>query len=311
MKSDQYISVCLLSYNHAHMLETVISSILNQSYKNFELIISDDNSTDDSWKIISEFASKFNFINAYKTPYNLGMAGNANFAISKAKNDFVALLHHDDLLNKDLLDEWLAVMLKFNNIGFVFNDYLIGGKSASNYKIKKRFSTIMDGKWFLKNELLVRFNCYVRGTALIRKRYFDEIGRMNEKFGMLADVDLWMRLSANWDVGYVEKPLIEVLGERPKDYPKEYSDFTWKRIFIGFDIHSNNINRINYPNYFQYQFKRFVFRNKVSFEIIKWHLYAILRKKYNIISSYSFNSNLYEYFYSRIFRKISKLFVKE
>ena len=71
----------------------------------------------------------------------------------------------------------------------------------------------MDGKWFLKKELLIRFGCYVRGTAIFRKKYFDEVGGMNEKFGMLADVDLWMRLAAKWDVGYVNKPLIEVIQE--------------------------------------------------------------------------------------------------
>ncbi|MBK7629840.1 MAG: hypothetical protein IPJ23_03895 [Ignavibacteriales bacterium] len=77
-----------------------------------------------------------------------------------------------------------------------------------------------------------------------------------------------MRLSAKWDVGYVNEPLIKVRVERPTDYPKDYTTFSWDRIFLLFDIHSNNINRNNYPNYLQYKLKRFVFRNKVSFEIV-------------------------------------------
>jgi hypothetical protein len=127
---------------------------------------------------------------------------------------------------------------------------------------------------------------------------------MNEKFEMLADVDLWMRLCAKWDVGYVNQPLIEARQERPENYPGDYTEFSWYRIFLLFDIHSSNINRINFPNYFQYIYKRFIFRNKASFEIIKWHGYGLIRKKLFIIKIYSFNNNKYEFFYSRFIRFI-------
>jgi len=129
---------------------------------------------------------------------------------------------------------------------------------------------------------------------------------MNEKFGMLADVDLWMRLSARWDVGYVNKPLMEVLVNRPLDYPKDYTEFSWKSLFNLFDIHASNINRNNYPNYLRYIFKRFVFRNKVSFEIIKWNIYAVVRNKKEIIYSYK-NENNCQYFYSKWLVAIVKL----
>lgn len=309
MINNTFISVCLLSFNHAHLLPAVIRSILNQTHKNFELIISDDNSTDNSWKIISEYAAKYDFIKAYKTTNNLGMAENANFAISKAKYDIVALLHHDDLLNKDLFDKWLTIILKSDNIGFVFNDYLANGKSASENKITKKFSDVMNGKWFLKHDLLKRFGCYVRGTALIRKGFFKEIGGMDDRFGLLADVDLWMRLSAKWDVGYVNSPLIEIKQERPIDYPKDYSEFSWNRIFILFDIHANNINRNNFPNYFQYLIVRFIFRNKVSFEIIKWHFYAIYKKRKDVLEFYP-GKNKNELFYSILICRFIRLFYK-
>ncbi len=155
-----------------------------------------------------------------------------------------------------------------------------------------------------KKVLLIRFGCYVRGTAMFRKRYFDEVGGMKNEFGMLADIDLWMRLAAKYDVGYVDKPLMAVIQDRRENYPKDYREFSWKRFFLLFDIHSSNINRNNFPNYIKYLFKRFVFRNKVSFEIIKWHVYALLRKKNFIITSYPTNSNSYELFYSRMIRKL-------
>ena len=168
----------------------------------------------------------------------------------------------------------------------------------------------MEGRKFLKKQLLKSWGCPVRGTTLFRKDYFLKIKGMNLAFGMLADVDLWMRFSANWDVGYVNEPLIEIRQEWPENYPKAYTDFSWERKFILFNIYSSNINRDNYPNYFKFIVKRLVFRNRVSIEIIKWHLYALLKNKIEILVNYPSN-NIYELFYSRICRYIiGKFFIK-
>lgn len=305
------LTACLLVYNHAHLIGEVIKSILQQTYSNFILIISDDCSTDNSYETAKSFERIDNRIKVFKTEKNLGMAGNANYAASIAKSDYIALLHHDDILDKNTFEEWMNCILNDDKIAFVFNDYKTVHSDSTNSAINKKLNKSNSGNYILKNFLLKRWGCPVRGTALIRKKHFDEVGGMNEKFGMLADVDLWMRLASKYDVGYVNKPLIEVLENRPANYPKDYTEFSWNRMFILFDIHSSNINRENYPNYFNYLTKRFVFRNKVSFEIIKWHLYALLRKKYFIIKSYSFNNNNYEIFYSRFLRKILMIFVKE
>lgn len=302
------LTACLLVYNHAHLLQKVIENILNQTFKDFNLIICDDCSTDNSYEIAKSFENIDLRIRVIKTPKNLGMAGNANYAISFAKSEYVALLHHDDILSNNAFEKWLECIEKDENIAFVFNDYKTAKSESTNYYINKNLNLVNSGNYILKKFLLKRWGCPVRGTALIRKKYFDEVGGMDEKFGMLADVDLWMRLASKYDVGYVHLPLIEVLVNRPENYPKDYTEFSWKRIFLLFDIHSSNINRVNYPNYFHYLLKRLIFRNKVSFEIIKWHVYAIVRNKYFIIKNFSFNYNNYEFFYSRLIRKIVRLF---
>ena len=300
------LSVCLLVYNHSHILEEIIESILAQTLKDFEFIISDDYSTDSSWDIIQKYAGNYKNIKAIKTPMNLGMAGNSNYAISCAKGKFIALLHHDDTLDRTLLEKWINVIKKSENIAFVFNDYNLGNNIIYHRKMNYHFDEIMNGKIFLNNYLFKYWGCPVRGTTLIRKKYFDELGGMDEKFGMLADVDLWMRLSAKCDVGYVSEPLIQVRVERPANYPKDYTEFSWTRLFILFDIHSANINKNNYPHYFQYLFKRFVLRNKISFEIIKWHLYGLLRNKKEILRSYPREGTKLELLYVKFIRSMIK-----
>lgn len=302
------LTACLLVYNHAHILEKVIVNILNQTFYDFKLIISDDCSTDNSYDIAKRFDSLDSRIKLIKTPSNLGMAANANYAVSLAKSEFVALLHHDDLLEKDTFAEWLRCIKSNVNIAYVFNDYKTSESGSTNYYINNKLNCTNRGEKILKRFLLKRWGCPVRGTALIRKKYFEEVGGMDEKFGMLADIDLWMRLAARWDVGYVNKPLITVLVARPENYPKDYIDFSWKRILLLFDIHSSNINRQNYQGCLTYLLKRFVFRNKVSFEIIKWHGYATVKRKKEIIKSYPEHCS-HELFYSKLFRLIFRTLI--
>ena len=128
---------------------------------------------------------------------------------------------------------------------------------------------------------------------------------MDEKYGMLADIDLWMRLSSVSNVGYVKNKLIKVFNIRKPDYPKDYTEFSWNRFFLLFEIHSNNIKRESFLNSFAYLFRRFVFRNKVSFEIIKWHLYALIKRKKEIIKSFP-DESPYELFYSKIIRLVTR-----
>jgi glycosyltransferase involved in cell wall biosynthesis len=304
---ERRFSVCLLVYNHEHVLENTINSIINQSFRNFELIISDDNSTDASFEIILNFAKKDPRIIPLQTTKNLGMAGNANYAISYAKNDYIVLLHHDDMLQEVAFAEWLKCIESNERTAFVFNDYKTKvEKTKKELQISKTFKPQMEGKDFLKNYLLKYWACPVRGTAFIRKKCFDEVGGMDERFGMLADVDLWMRLASKYDVGYVNSPLIEVFENRPENYPKDYTEFSWNRIFLLFDIHSININRNNYPNYLQFIFKRFIFSNKVSFEIIKWQIYALVKSKMNIITSYP-GKCAHELYYSKIIYSLIKI----
>lgn len=299
------LTACLLVYNHAHLLEKVIESILIQSYSEFNLIISDDCSTDESYNIAKRFESIDTRVITLITPRNLGMAGNANFAIRQADSEFIALLHHDDLLDEDTFKEWIECIDLNENVAFVANDYRTDLKVSSNDYLNDKLTYINSGKNLLKNILLKQWGSPIRGTAIIRKKFFDQIGGMNEKFGLLADVDLWMRLSSKWDVGYINKPLITVLNARPKKYPKNYTEFTWERIFLLFDIHSSNINKLNFPLLLNYAARRFVFRNKVSFQIIKWHIYAIIRNKKYIIISYP-EKCPHEYLYSRIIHSTIK-----
>jgi len=304
------LSACLLSYNSIDTLEKTILSVLKQDFIDYELIISDDCSSDNSWDLINSYSKLYSKIIPLRTPNNLGMAANTNYAVQKASGKYLTILHHDDEYSPDLFRKWVTMMEANLDLGLCFNDYSsreLNVKSVHKEQLKRNYSEFIDGKKFLKSDLLMNWGCSVWGTYITRKKIWDELNGFNIKYNLLADVDLTMRIASKFDIGYINEPLIDLKRSKPIDYPKDYTGFSWNRIFLLFDIHSNSINRENYTQYFHYVYKRFLFRNKVSFEIIKWHLYALIKRKKEIIKLFP-DQSPYELFYSKIIRLITRVF---
>src|SRR5438445_9426258 len=225
----QKISVCLLTYNHVEVIESTLRSILDQTITGYEVIISDDCSTDGTWERILEVAAEDVRVKPVRTLRNWGMPGNANFAVAQSDRPYIALLHHDDLYRKDLLEKWAGVLERYWDVGFVFNPYDV--PNAEHHYGERFSSERLDGRYFLEQHLFKKWGCPVRGTAMIRRSAWDAIGGMREQFNLLADVDMWMRLSRIGAVGYVPEPVIEPRHQRPDYYPDIYigKHWHWKR----------------------------------------------------------------------------------
>jgi len=290
--SGDKISVCLLTYNHEHVIESTIRTILEQNIQGFEFVVSDDCSTDGTWGKIKSLAANDRRIIAVRTPCNMGMPGNTNYAVALTTRPYIALLHHDDLYRQDLLEKWCAVMDRHSDVGYVFNPY---GVFESDHVYDHPFKDEkLDGRWFLEKHLLPRWGCPVRGTALIRREAFLSIGGMREEFGLLADIDLWMRLARHFAVGYVAEPVITVRHDRPDYYPGIYSgsDWSWKRQRFLYEIHGTN--REEYFRGFRRSVEMIKFRLRVTFENLKWLGYAVVRRKPVMLKQSGEGSTRYE-----------------
>lgn len=277
--------MCLLTYNHVHVIESTLRSILDQSINGYEVIISDDCSTDGTWERILELAAEDGRIKPVRTPHNMGMPGNANFAVSQSCRPYIALLHHDDLYRKDLLEKWGAMIERHPDVAFVFNSYSM---FESNYIYSESMPPgRLDGGWLLENILLPRWGCAVRGTAMIRRTAWEQVGGMRERFGLLADIDLWMRLCRDWAVGYVPEPVVVVRQQRPNYYPDIYKEecWSWKRQRYLYEIHA--VNRMEYLDLstFTGQLRWLGFRLRLSCETARWLIHAMVRRNFNVIST--------------------------
>lgn len=107
-KGNPLVSVGLPSYNKASYLRQTIESILDQSFRDFELIISDDKSDDDSMSICKEFVEHDNRIRFFKQDRNLGMIENFDFVLSKARGKYFIWISGDDFIDPN----WLEVLLR-------------------------------------------------------------------------------------------------------------------------------------------------------------------------------------------------------
>lgn len=115
-RNNLLVSVIMPVYNAGNFLPEAIESILGQTYKNFEFIIVDDGSTDNSLAIIKGYGRKDKRIKVFKNKRNLGVSATANFAISKSKGKFLARMDADDISIPDRLEKQVEFLLKRKEI---------------------------------------------------------------------------------------------------------------------------------------------------------------------------------------------------
>lgn len=186
-KSETILSVLMTSYNRESLISESIESVLRSSYSEFEFIIVDDASTDSTWQIINEYASKDNRIKVYRNEVNIGDYINRNKAVSFANGKYIKFVDSDDVIGENLLSIMVDQMESYANVSF--------GLSA-------------DVKWLnmQKNCIwtpLDLFNVYffhgkAIGTpptgSILRRSVFNEVGGFSGK-KYLGDTELWLKLS--------------------------------------------------------------------------------------------------------------------
>lgn len=205
------ISVCLLTYNRASVLPQTLDTILNQTYTNFELIIGDNCSTDNTKEVCLSYLEKDNRIKYIRNETNLGLTGNLNVLIKNSTCELIANLFDGDLYDINLLKKWVTALTLNPKAAFVFNSYAEIDSNKNVIKIfEENLPDSFSGKFLLENLFYKRwhFDSPVFGTVLGKKSIYKKFNFFNNDFGFYADVDMWMRLCEEFDVCYIKEPLI-------------------------------------------------------------------------------------------------------
>ena len=129
------ITVVMPNYNGHRFVEQAIDSVLNQTYPNFELLVVDDCSKDDSLQLVQQKAQSDDRVRVIALEHNAGVANARNVGIKEAKGKFIALLDNDDLWTEDKLERQLALANKGADIVYCSYDFI----DEQNNPIKKPF----------------------------------------------------------------------------------------------------------------------------------------------------------------------------
>ena len=113
------ITVIITTYNRERMLEKALLSVINQTYKNLEIIIADNHSEDKTEEVCRKYAETDTRIKYFRQEKNIGMPANTNFAHSQAKGEYVHVLCDDDWLDEDFIEKSYEVIKKHPDVNFV------------------------------------------------------------------------------------------------------------------------------------------------------------------------------------------------
>jgi teichuronic acid biosynthesis glycosyltransferase TuaG len=165
MDSKVLITVIIPTYNSSKYIIETIDSVIHQTFKDFEIIIVDDSSTDNTVELIKEF--KFENIKLYTLKKNSGASVARNFALSKARGRFIAFLDSDDIWNLQKLEKQINFMIS-NNYGFTYTSINI--INENNQIIKKNRKTVN----VVKYKTLLRNTVIATSTVIIDKNQFGD-----------------------------------------------------------------------------------------------------------------------------------------
>lgn len=232
MKNTQQaplISVCIPTYNGARYITECLNSVAKQNYLNFEVVISDDQSTDNTIQICEAFQKSAPFpVSIYHhTPS--GIAQNWNHCTQHAKGDFVKFLFQDDVLHQNCLDELAAKIDPNQTHQFIFcnRNFIVEDELANDlvtlawmerYKdLAKRWKLDltkgMDGKELIRkssNLFAYPLNKIGEPSITLISRSVFEMQKFDSALNQMTDVEFYYRIFSNCHITYVDKSLVSI-----------------------------------------------------------------------------------------------------
>ena len=209
-KEQPLVSIVIPAYNNENTIIATLESIRNQSYKNIEIIIIDDNSKDKTLQLVTEQQKKDNRIKIYHNSTNLGMIGNWNKCIQMSNGEFVKLVCADDLLDKNEIEKETGVMILNPSVNLVESDTRlidINGKKTGSFK-RYHKSGLVKGKKIARTSIIWNNFFGAPVNNLIRKSVLDKTGYFDEQFTYILDFDMWMKIACTGDVYIIHELLI-------------------------------------------------------------------------------------------------------
>lgn len=207
MRTDPLVTTIIPTYNRAHLVSEAIESVLNQSYKNVEVVVVDDGSTDETQAVLAKYRDRVRSIRQE----NAGPAAARNRGIANSTGALIAFLDSDDLWLPNKLERQVALLQKAGpsvpccvcNIRMRWPE-----QEKHSFEIAALHPQIAQGIWVNADEVLAtRFLLFNQGVV-IRREVLDRVGGYDENLWLLEDHELALRLSLEGPWAFLQEPLV-------------------------------------------------------------------------------------------------------
>ncbi len=213
------VSVIIPTYNRAHLVGRAIQSVLDQTYRDFELIIVDDCSTDNTYEVVTGFHDeRLRYIRHDK---NRGASAARNTGIREARGRYVAFQDSDDEWLPEKLEKQIEVFDTASpEVGVVYTGFWRIQDDKRIYipspEIKPKGGDIHD--------ILLQVNLIGTPVTVLKRECFEKVGMFDEELPKLVDWELWIRVSKYYEFSFIDEPL--AIAYRTPDSVSEQSNIT-------------------------------------------------------------------------------------
>jgi len=249
--AEPLVSIVMPAYNAAEYIDSAIESILSQSFKNFELLIIDDGSTDDTVKIIKSYSKKDKRI-IFVSRKNKGLIKTLNEGIEYARGKYIARHDADDISHKKRLEHQVRFLDKNTDVALVGSNYHVIDNQNKVIDTTNIFTTSSD----LKLVLVIQ-NQFAHGSVMIRKEMLSKIATYDSQYTDAEDYDLWTRISHRFKVANLKQPL-----------------YKWRKHRHGVTAKSGLSMKSQIEVIRQREFNFFI-ENRKTYSLLRWHFFSL------------------------------------
>jgi glycosyltransferase involved in cell wall biosynthesis len=201
------VSVCIPTCNSARYLAETLESALAQTFTDFELIVSDDASRDETCEIVKRYPDSR--IRLHRLDRNQGMAFNFDHALQLAQGKYVKFLCHDDLLDPTALAKQVAALEGSSELVMVTSALRYVDAAGRTLGVVSQYSedTVLSAGEIIAANLAYGNTIGIPSAVLIRREALRRAGPFSDDFPQMMDVEMWLRLAALGSVAYLREPL--------------------------------------------------------------------------------------------------------
>jgi glycosyltransferase involved in cell wall biosynthesis len=201
------VSVIIPAYNSLKWVKRAVNSVIRQTYRNVEVIVVDDGSTDGTFEYVKTNIPEITLL---QQP-NKGVAAARNLGVRHSKGEFVAFLDADDLWAPEKLKLQMVIFEKYPSCGLCATDAVSFSFTEKEPELDSDYAfQVINNSVLIDVDIktLFRENIINTSSAVVRRDVFDKAGHFDENLRRTEDYDLWLRICDNWKIYYMDIPLI-------------------------------------------------------------------------------------------------------